>query len=80
MIVMVNYEDHLKLLKTNTISSALQLLAQAGREPHTLIDRRDCVETCNRVLEQLAGRTTNSFHKHVSSSAAPKPQPFRQTQ
>ena len=80
MYVVIDYTEHLQLLKTNTITSALQLLAQAGRESHTLIDRRDCVETCNRVLEQQAGRTTTSLHKHVSSSAAPKPQPLRQTQ
>ena len=78
--LMVNYQDHLQLLKTNTISSALQLLAQAGRETQSLTERRDCVETCNRVLEQLAGRTTTSLHKHTSSNTYQKPQPVKQYQ
>ena len=77
---MIDYQEHLQLLKTNTITAALQLLAQAGREPHTVLERRDCVETCNRVLEQLSGRTTTSLHKHVSSSTPPKPQPNRLAQ
>ena len=77
---MVNYQDHLQLLKTNTVSSALQLLSQAGRESQSLIERRDCVETCNRVLETLAGRTSTSLHKHVSSNTNQKPQLVRQHQ
>ena len=80
MYVVIDYQEHLQLLKTNTITSALQLLSQAGRESHTLIERRDCVETCNRVLEQQAGRTTTSLHKHVSSQTVPKPQPARLAQ
>ena len=67
---MIDYNVHLQTLKTQSITSALQLLAQADG-----VDRRDCVETCNRLLETLAGRTTTSLHKHVSSQAVNKPLP-----
>ena len=77
---MIDYPDHLQLLKTNTVTSALQLLSQAGRESQSLIDRRDCVETCNRVLETLVGKTSTSLHKHVSSNNYQKPQLARQHQ
>ena len=77
---MIDYPDHLQLLKTNTVTSALQLLAQAGRESQSLIERRECVETCNRVLETLVGKTSTSLHKHVSSQTVPKPQPARLAQ
>lgn len=77
---MIDYPDHLQLLKTNTVTSALQLLSQAGRESQSLIERRECVETCNRVLETLVGKTSTSLHKHVSSSAVSKPLPARLAQ
>jgi len=67
---MIDYNDHLQSLKTHTITSALQLLAQADR-----VDRQGCVETCNRVLETLAGKTSTSYHKHVSSQSVNKPLP-----
>jgi len=71
----IDYTDHLQTLKTHTITSALQLLAEADR-----VDRQGCVETCNRVLETLAGRTSTSLHKHVSSQSVNKPQPARLAQ
>jgi len=67
---MLDYSEHLQQLKTHTITSALQLLAEADR-----VDRQGCVETCNRVLETLAGKTSTSYHKHVSSNTVNKPQP-----
>ena len=72
---MIDYSDHLQHLKTQSITSALQLLAQADRQS-SLIDRRDCVETCNRLLETLAGKTSTSLHKHVSSNTVNKPVPL----
>jgi len=72
---MNDYTDHLQHLKTESVTSALQLLAQADRQ-----DRRDVIETCNRLLETLAGKTSTSYHKHVSSSTAPKPQTARLAQ
>lgn len=80
MYVVIDYQDHLQLLKTNTVTSALQLLSQAGRESQSLLDRRDCVETCNRVLETLVGKTSTSLHKHVSTQSVNKPQPARLAQ
>ena len=70
------YQDQLQQLKSQTVTGALQLLAQSGREPQSTIDRRDIIETCNRVLETLVGKTSTSYHKHVSSQAVNKPQPL----
>ena len=72
---MIDYNDHLQHLKTQSVTSALQLLAQADRQP-SLVDRRDVIETCNRLLETLAGKTSTSLHKHVSSNTVNKPQPL----
>ena len=76
---MIDYNDHLQSLKTQSITSALQLLAQADRHP-SLVDRRDVIETCNRLIETLAGKTSTSYHKHVSSNTVNKPLPTRLAQ
>lgn len=65
---MIPYLEQLQSLKNQTVTSALQLLAQAGREDCSVVQRRDVIETCNRVLETLAGKVTTSLHKHVSTS------------
>ena len=72
------YQDQLQNLRKQTINSALQLLAQSGREDLSTWDRRESVETCNRVIETLAGKT--SLHRHVSSSSVGKPQTGRFSQ
>ena len=71
LVITMSYSEKLEQLKTETITSSLQLLAQSGRDDLSTWDRRETIETCNRVIETLAGKT--SLHRHVSSSSVTKP-------